>query len=113
MKLWLDAQLSPRLATWLAEQFDVQAQAVKDLGLRDAEDLEIFEAAREARAVVMTKDRDFVDLLARLGPPPQVLWLTLGNTSNAHLKEVFGRVLADALVAVRSGEPLVEVTDAI
>jgi hypothetical protein len=31
----------------------------------------------------MTKDRDFVEMLQRLGPPPKVAWVTCGNTSNA------------------------------
>ena len=36
----------------------------------------------------MTKDSDFVLLLDKLGAPPQVIWVTCGNTSNARLKEV-------------------------
>ncbi|HEY9798489.1 MAG TPA: DUF5615 family PIN-like protein [Leptolyngbyaceae cyanobacterium] len=32
---------------------------MRDLGLRDAEDREIFEAAKAQGVVVMTKDRDF------------------------------------------------------
>ena len=54
---------------------------LRDLGLRDAEDEEIFQAAKAAGAVVLTKDADFRHLLDRFGPPPQVLWLTRGNTS--------------------------------
>jgi predicted nuclease of predicted toxin-antitoxin system len=67
MILWVDAQLPPQLARWLEETFLVDAFAVRDLGLRDAEDQEIFDAARQARAVVMTKDKDFVELVQRLG----------------------------------------------
>ncbi len=42
---------------------------MRDLGLRDAKDTEIFQAARQAGAVVMTKDSDFAMLLERFGPP--------------------------------------------
>lgn len=59
MRIWLDAQLPPGLCSWLEEEFDVQAEAVRDLGLRDAKDPEIFAAARERGAVVMSKDADF------------------------------------------------------
>lgn len=83
MILWVDAQLSPALAPWIAEQFGIQSYSVRWLGYRDAEDPEIFRAAREAGAVVLTKDSDFVRLLEQHGPPPQVLLVTLGNTSNA------------------------------
>ena len=48
MNVWVDAQLSPRIARWLTAQFDVRAMAVGELGLRDAADGEIFEAARAA-----------------------------------------------------------------
>ncbi len=46
MILWLDAQLSPAIAEWLRMRFDLDALAVRDLGLRDAEDPEISAAAR-------------------------------------------------------------------
>ena len=51
MIFWLDAQLSPYLAPWLSSEFDVEATPIRELGLRDARDREIFMAAREAGAV--------------------------------------------------------------
>ncbi len=112
MILWVDAQLSPHLAPWLSDHFEVEAFSARRLGLRNAKDHEIFAEAREAGVVVMTKDRDFVDLLELHGPPPQVLWITAGNTSNAHLKVLFGKTLEKALVLIRQGEALVEISDA-
>jgi predicted nuclease of predicted toxin-antitoxin system len=88
MLVWTDAHLSPALAPWLRHTFGIQAFALRELGLRDAEDMAIFTAARGAGAVLMTKDSDFVDLLTRHGPPPQVLWLTCGNTANATLRVI-------------------------
>lgn len=84
---------------------------MRDLGLREAGDREIFLAAREAGAIVLTKDRDFILLLELLGSPPQVLWLTIGNTSNAHLREVLSKSLSPALDLLDGGEALVEITD--
>jgi len=86
--IWIDAQMSPAIAAWISDNFAVAAVALRDLGLRDAIDRDIFFAARREAAVVMTKDSDFVLLLEQLGPPPQVIWITCGNTSNARLKEV-------------------------
>jgi predicted nuclease of predicted toxin-antitoxin system len=49
MKLWLDAQLPPLLAGWIvAQEWGIQAFAVRAVGLRDASDAAIFRAAREA-----------------------------------------------------------------
>ena len=59
MKIWVDAQLPPTLATWLSETFALKAKALRDLSLRDAQDIFIFEAARSEQAVIMTKGSDF------------------------------------------------------
>lgn len=104
-----DAQLSPALAGWMRQALGIDAQAVRDLGLRDAEDPAIFARAREAGAAVLTKDRDFVDLVERHGPPPQIVWLTCGNTSNAFLHDLLARVWPEVAVLIAAGEPLIEI----
>jgi predicted nuclease of predicted toxin-antitoxin system len=109
--IWIDAQLSPALARWIRETFHIEAHAVRDLGLRNAKDPVIFKAACEAGAVVKSKDEDFRLLVERLGPPPQVLWVTCGNTSNACLREILTKSLPPALELLRRGEPLVEISD--
>lgn len=108
MTIWIDAQLSPAVALWISNNFNVQALAVRDVGLRDAEDEDIFQAAKRADVVVMTKDRDFVDLLDRFGAPPKIIWITCGNTSNARLKEILTTNLTDAL-DILANEDLVEI----
>lgn len=80
--------------------------------LHEAEDPDIFAAARDAVVVVMTKDRDFVDLVEKNGVPPQLLWITCGNTSNAALKRIFVETLDEALALLERDEPLVEISDA-
>ncbi len=110
MKIWVDAHLSPAIATWISSTFGVTALALRDIGLRDAEDPEIFEAAKAQGVIFMTKDSDFVDLVDRLGSPPQIIWLTCGNTSNARLQEILSVTLPEALELLRSGEALVEIS---
>jgi predicted nuclease of predicted toxin-antitoxin system len=109
--VWIDAQLSPALAPWMAERFGVEVYSLKFLGYRDAADEEIFRAAREAGAAVMTKDGDFLRLLEQHGSPPQVLWVTLGNTSNTRMKEMLDATFARARELLESGEALVELRD--
>ena len=87
MTFWIDAHLSPLIAAWLTWTFaDVRAVPLRDLGLRDAEDEEIFQAAKAAGVVVLTKDADFRHLLDRFGPPPQV--------ALAHLRQHLQREVA-------------------
>ena len=111
MTIWIDAQISPAIAPLVKQYFPVDAVSLRDLGLRDAEDADIFHAAKSAGAVVTTKDADFTLLLDRFGAPPQILWITCGNTSNVRLKEILADALPDALVLLAVGEPLVEISD--
>ena len=109
VEVWIDAQLSPSLAPWIEDELGFQSRSVGRLGLRDATDEDIFAAARRARAVVLTKDADFERLLSVHGPPPQVIRLTMGNTSNRHLRRVLRDTLPAALTLLGTGEALVEI----
>lgn len=108
--IWIDAHLSPAIAVWITITFGVTAVALRDLGLREAEDFEIFEAGKAQRAILLTKDSDFVDLVERLEAPPQVIWLTCGNTSNSRLREILKSTLPEALELLRAGEKLIEIS---
>ena len=110
MTIWVDAHLSPAIATWITSTFGIVALALRDMGLRDAEDPEIFEAAKDQGVIFITKDSDFVDLVGRFGAPPKIIWLTCGNTSNARLREILSETLPKALELLRAGEALVEIS---
>jgi predicted nuclease of predicted toxin-antitoxin system len=109
---WIDAQLPPGLAIWLTESFGVQAFALRDLGLRDAEDGEIFRQARAADAVLISKDADFVQLVTRHGPPPRLLWVTCGNVSNERLRELFAATFPTAMLRLDAAIPIIEIGSA-
>ena len=109
MIVLVDAQLSPSIARWLASRFGLEAISVRDLGLGESPDRQIFTAARLMGAVVMTKDRDFVDMVERLGSPPQVLRITSGNASNQELRRALGPLIPHAIERLAAGEPLVEI----
>jgi predicted nuclease of predicted toxin-antitoxin system len=109
--VWVDAQLPPALAKWLRELGESRAAHVQDLGLLTAEDSEIFERARQAGAVVVTKDSDFVQLQERFGPPPRLIWLTCGNRSNRALKELMVRRWPRIRDLLNAGEILIEIND--
>ncbi len=78
-------------------------------GLARAKDHDVFDAARRAGAVILTKDADFIGMVERLGPPPQMIWLTCGNSSNANLKRLLERSLTMAVELLETGEPVVEI----
>lgn len=111
MKFWIDAQLPPQLAQWLTETFSVEAFSLRDLGLRDAEDREIFTMAKLEGIVIITKDRDFIELVNRFDSPPQIVWVTCGNVTNRNLKIIFSQTFLPALELLKLGEKVVEITN--
>jgi predicted nuclease of predicted toxin-antitoxin system len=94
---------------WLTDRFNVEALHVKDLQMVEATDPTIFDAARIAGAVVLTKDRDFVELVRRRGVPPRVIWITCGNTSTRELMLILDATFQKAWALLASGEPVVEI----
>lgn len=108
MQVWLDAQLPPALAGWMAERFELTACPVRALGLRDASHEVTYTEARRMDVVVMTNDIDFVRLQEQLGPPPRLAWLTCGNTSNEVLRALLTRHRTIVASLLDAGNPLVE-----
>lgn len=105
MTFWIDANLHPQLAEWLGSQFKVVAKPLKEIGLRDANDTELFNAI-----VIVTKDEDFVELVERGGAPPQVVWLTTGNLTKLELQIILRKSFARAIEQLESGAPIVEIS---
>jgi len=112
MKIWIDAQLSPFLALYINNNFkDITAQSLLSLGLRDATDHEIFQKAREENVILMSKDQDFVKLLEFNGPPPKLIWITCGNTSNAAMCKILDKTLDQTISLLISGESIVQINN--
>ncbi len=74
-----------------------EAKTVRDLGLRDSEDEVIFDRGREAGVTLLTKDKDFADIVTRRGSPPKVIWLRCGNTSDERMKGLLAQHLDEAV----------------
>lgn len=111
MTIWIDAQLSPSLALWINQNFDdLEAESIWALGLRNATDIEIFQQAKKANVILMSKDDDFAQLVQSIGPPPSIILITCGNTSNAKMREILSKQLLLVIDLIKKGEPLVEIS---
>jgi predicted nuclease of predicted toxin-antitoxin system len=113
MILWLDAQMPPSLAGWLRQAMAIDAVAVRDIGLQFADDKTIFAAARQANAILVSKDQDFVELVRRLGTPPHLIWVTCGNVSNVRMQQVMAAALPRAITLIEAGDAVVEIADIV
>ncbi len=109
MRIWLDAQLSPKLANWLRATFDVRAFSLRDVDMKDAKDERIFLRAKDEVDAILTKDEDFLRLVGKHGPPPSIIWVTIGNTSNRRMKELITDRLPRTLQLIKEGNAVVEI----
>ena len=91
-RLLFDQNLAPRLVALLTNQFPGSLHAL-DLGLGHALDIEILDLAEQRDLVIVTKDKDFADIVTARGRGPKVLWLQLGNVSTS---DVAGALLESA-----------------
>ncbi len=87
MKLLFDQNLSPRLATVLQEIFP-DSSHVSWVGLDRAEDVEVWEHARQNGYLLVTKDADFSEMSTLQGFPPKVIWLQIGNCTTAQVESL-------------------------
>src|ERR1044072_6852592 len=78
MKLIFDQNLSPRLPRLLADLYPDSVH-VRDVGLRDASDTEIWDYAKQNDFVIVSKDSDFQLRSLLYGHPPKFIWLRVGN----------------------------------
>jgi predicted nuclease of predicted toxin-antitoxin system len=81
VKILLDQNISFRVTHLLISSF-IHVKQVKELGLVDASDLEIWEYASKNGYTIITFDSDFIDLANLKGSPPKIIWLRFGNSSN-------------------------------
>jgi predicted nuclease of predicted toxin-antitoxin system len=84
MRFIVDAQLPPGLATHLQAR-GFAAEHVNRIGLGPASDIAIWDYVGRSGAALITKDEDFVALANRDHSGPQVVWIRIGNISNAAL----------------------------
>ena len=108
MKFLVDAQLPPALAQWLRDAGH-EAQAVREVGLREAEDSAIWQHAQAEGRVIVTKDEDFAQRAQSLAAGPVIVWLRIGNTSNAALREWLIPQLPQLVELIGQGHRVVEV----
>jgi predicted nuclease of predicted toxin-antitoxin system len=110
---WIDANLSLQRAIWLKVNFSVNAIHLKYLGLLFAPDKEILLKASRKPVVILTKDEDFADVLRRAEEFPKIIWITVGNTSNQHLKKIILDNFEAAVSKLSHSYTIVEITASI
>jgi len=85
MKLLFDQNISFRIIKRIIDLFPDSKQ-VRELGLENSTDTEIFDFAKRNGFAIVTFDSDFCDLSIIRGFPPQIIWIRTGNTTTINLE---------------------------
>jgi predicted nuclease of predicted toxin-antitoxin system len=87
-EIWLDTQLSPIIAKWMAEYTGFTVKSSYSLQLHFLPDSAIYDKARSSgNIILMSKDADFPELINRLGSPPKLIVIKKGNCDNREMWE--------------------------
>lgn len=87
MKLLFDQNISFRILSKISTFFS-EAKQVRELGIENFSDVEIWKFAKENDYTIVTFDADFYDLANLKGHPPKIISLRFGNTKTDFLAEV-------------------------
>ncbi len=87
MKLLFDQNISFRLIKRIIDLFPDSKQ-VRELGLENSTDIEIFDFAKKNDFAIVTFDSDFCDLNIIRGFPPKIIWIRTGNTTTKNLENL-------------------------
>lgn len=81
MSFLLDQNISFKVCSLISGVFS-NVKHVKQLGLVNASDQDIWLYAKSNCYTIITFDSDFIDFAIMKGFPPKIIWLRFGNSSN-------------------------------
>jgi len=90
VKLLFDENLSPKLPRTLANEYPGSVH-VREVGLRGAEDRQIWDYGRAQGFAIVSKDADFRERSFVEGFPPKVIWLDVGNAATTIISDLLRR----------------------
>ncbi len=87
MRLLLDHHFSHKLVRSLADIYPNSTQT-RLLGFGTAEDIVIWEYAKQNGFIVVTLDADYYDISLLRGHPPKLVWLRCGNQKTIFIERL-------------------------
>jgi len=96
VKLLFDENLSPRLLELLAADFP-DSTHIERLRMRGATDAAIWSYAGDNGYTIVSKDNDFRQQAFLHGPPPKVVWLSVGNAGT----DAIARLIQSRIETIR------------
>ena len=90
MRQLFDQNISFRIISKVKETFP-EAKQVKQLGIENYSDIEIWNFAKKNNYTIVTFDSDFFDVANIKGHPPKIIWLRIGNTNSSIIADLINK----------------------
>jgi len=87
VRLLFDENLSHKLVRLLSDIFP-DAVHVRDVGLKAADDPDVWGYAKNNDSMIVSKDSDLHQRSFVFGQPPKVIWARLGNCSTKAVEQL-------------------------
>ena len=92
------------------EEHGHKVEHVLDLDLGQSPDNDIWRYAAESDAVIVSKDEDFAQWILSGRKGPKVVWLRIGNCTNAELLDWLLPVWPEVVSTLETGDHLIEIS---
>lgn len=87
MKLLFDQNISHRLIS-LIQDILPEAKQVRQIGLENSSDKQIWEYAKDQNFTIVTFDGDFYDFSLVWGHPPKIIWIRTFNQTTKNVEGI-------------------------
>lgn len=104
-EIWLDAHISPAIAKWIKDYTGIETKSAYSLKLYALSDIEIYTKAKEyGQVILISKDADFPELISKLGAPPKLINIKVGNCNNQTLWEFIKPHIKEAIALLHTDD---------
>jgi len=106
----LDNHLSSAIAKWMHEETGWVVKSSYILNLHFKNDMQIYEEAKtHGKVIILSKDSDLPEIITRLGAPPKLINLKIGNCDNRVLWNFIRSRIYQAIEALQ--KPDINIVD--
>ena len=92
MKLLFDQNISHRILNHIQDILP-EAKQVRDLGLENNSDKQIWEYAKKSDFILVTFDGDFYDFSLVWGHPPKIIWSRTYNQTTKNVEKILRKYI--------------------
>ena len=97
-EIWVDMHFSPIISKWLQKETDWNVKSFYFLKLNTEDDITIYKKAKSSgKIILVSKDSDFPEIISRLGSPPKLIKVNIGNCSNKILWKILKKEIISAV----------------